>query len=823
MKKLLVAAMGIAAAYGAFADPYVRAERFDSFQVGDKPKVSAEVGDLSTTYWSEGSDASKTNEYEIVAAGSISEPATQPDYYTDKGEPAKALSVKTQFGKPLSFNVVAGATEKPIGDGLYFDSLVKFTVCDDPPTQEYSGAKIVMWLQTTEDESVTNIMINAGYLTKVAGNVNVSNAVYKCKEFDVDVEAWHRVTIKAISDITKEGVDVPAFVVFIDGSAVKIAGSENVLGDNFYELDENATYWYGRGELFPSLVQGETGSDSLTNVGFDGTGKLTDLVFTDVPPAFAKDHEANKATVVIGSVTNYVESLSALIEKVNPALAEGSSVSVTLLKGMTLDSQLAFTGTGTLTLDFAGCVLTNGLDVAAIANNEAVNLVITNSVGNGGIYCPTEEVLALSDGGEGSLTITAGSFWGHVALADGTYMFTGGAFMYDADLEDVIETAIPAGKTLSRNQETGMYEIVDVVVVYRTITFNANDGEGSMAAMTVEDGVATNLTANAFTRTGYTFAGWATEALGSVAYADRASITPNANLTLYAKWNANTYTVKFVYGLNKEYTNTVNGVEYNTVPTLPTNPDPAYAVEGYDITWPTFVAVTADATYEAEYTPIVYTITYKTAEGEAFTAWADQYVAPTSFTVVASATLPTASDVVLGTVGSTFNGWTNAVGVVVTNTVGLTDNLVVFANVTAGSTNWETNPDEIQDNTPASEIYSELTSSALASTDAKKLTVWAKANGKTVGAVAEAAVNSNLYDAYLLNCSEEQLETAKENFKIPSITFDAEGKPVIGAPTGGYNGNIQQKGSNNLSTWTPIDGSEHKAEDYKFFKLELVP
>ena len=54
-----------------------------------------------------------------------------------------------------------------------------------------------------------------------------------------------------------------------------------------------------------------------------------------------------------------------------------------------------------------------------------------------------------------------------------------------------------------------------------SVKFNANGGTGSMANETFESGVAKALTANAFTRTGYTFSGWATSASGSKVYSDK--------------------------------------------------------------------------------------------------------------------------------------------------------------------------------------------------------------------------------------------------------------------------------------------------------------
>ncbi|NMN01644.1 BspA family leucine-rich repeat surface protein [Bifidobacterium panos] len=84
-----------------------------------------------------------------------------------------------------------------------------------------------------------------------------------------------------------------------------------------------------------------------------------------------------------------------------------------------------------------------------------------------------------------------------------------------------------------------------------TVKFNANGGTGSMANQQFTYNVAQNLTANAFKRTGYTFAGWNTRADGKgTAYKDKQSVknltaTANGTVTLYAQWTANSYTVKF--------------------------------------------------------------------------------------------------------------------------------------------------------------------------------------------------------------------------------------------------------------------------------------
>ena len=83
-----------------------------------------------------------------------------------------------------------------------------------------------------------------------------------------------------------------------------------------------------------------------------------------------------------------------------------------------------------------------------------------------------------------------------------------------------------------------------------TVSFDANGGTGeAMANMTFTYDQAQALTANTFTRTGYTFAGWNTAANGGGnSYDDGqevSNLATSGTVTLYAQWTANTYTVHF--------------------------------------------------------------------------------------------------------------------------------------------------------------------------------------------------------------------------------------------------------------------------------------
>ncbi len=103
-----------------------------------------------------------------------------------------------------------------------------------------------------------------------------------------------------------------------------------------------------------------------------------------------------------------------------------------------------------------------------------------------------------------------------------------------------------------------------------TVKFNANGGQGTMADQTFAYGTSQALTANTFTRTGYTFAGWTTNSEGTQAeYTDGQSVSnlttqANATVTLYAVWMANQITVNFHYNYTTEAQTISVTIAYNS-------------------------------------------------------------------------------------------------------------------------------------------------------------------------------------------------------------------------------------------------------------------
>lgn len=86
--------------------------------------------------------------------------------------------------------------------------------------------------------------------------------------------------------------------------------------------------------------------------------------------------------------------------------------------------------------------------------------------------------------------------------------------------------------------------VINYETVGSTVIFNANGGTGTMANQTAS--TSTALTANTFTRAGYTFSGWNTAADGSgTSYANSANYPFTASTTLYAQWTPNNYLITF--------------------------------------------------------------------------------------------------------------------------------------------------------------------------------------------------------------------------------------------------------------------------------------
>lgn len=99
-----------------------------------------------------------------------------------------------------------------------------------------------------------------------------------------------------------------------------------------------------------------------------------------------------------------------------------------------------------------------------------------------------------------------------------------------------------------------------------TVSFHANGGEGAMDAQSLTYDTQAALSANAFTRAGYTFTGWNTARDGSgTAYTGGQTVVNltavnGGTVTLYAQWSLDTYTITYKNADGSTITNWADGV-----------------------------------------------------------------------------------------------------------------------------------------------------------------------------------------------------------------------------------------------------------------------
>ena len=158
-------------------------------------------------------------------------------------------------------------------------------------------------------------------------------------------------------------------------------------------------------------------------------------------------------------------------------------------------------------------------------------------------------------------------------------------------------------------------------VTYK-VTYNANGGNNAPSAQTKTYGVNLTLTTSKPTRTGYTFVSWNTKTDGTgTTYNPGGSYTANADVTLYAQWEAvPTYTVTY----NANGGNNAPSAQTKTHGVALTLTNAKATRTGYTfVSWNTksdgtgttynpggTYTANASVTLYAQWTPVIYTISY---------------------------------------------------------------------------------------------------------------------------------------------------------------------------------------------------------------------
>nr|WIF89110.1 InlB B-repeat-containing protein [Acholeplasma laidlawii] len=182
-----------------------------------------------------------------------------------------------------------------------------------------------------------------------------------------------------------------------------------------------------------------------------------------------------------------------------------------------------------------------------------------------------------------------------------------------------------------------------------TITFNTNGG--SLVEPITQDTLTTVAEPTDPSKEGYTFGGWYSDSSLTNAYT---FITmPSQNITLYAKWNINSYDITFIENQGT-VVNDIIDQEYGTIITYPTTSRSGYTFSGWYIDNGTFAQeftsttiISLDITLYAKWVLTQYNIIYDLDGGTNHSSNPEQYTIAMSDILLQSPTKE----------GHSFVGW----------------------------------------------------------------------------------------------------------------------------------------------------------------------
>lgn len=229
--------------------------------------------------------------------------------------------------------------------------------------------------------------------------------------------------------------------------------------------------------------------------------------------------------------------------------------SIALPEGLETISATAFQQSGIESITVPSTVTSIGNNAFYLSCKNAINLSAvpetasiagcTQNVTRGCIiYLPSETVknnLSYSGTNEPIYLITNGGIVPHTEFKEKTLVdpvrrgFTFDGWYESSSFTGSAVSSVEIGKTYYAKWNY-------------SIAFDANGGSGSMSAQQVTEGDSqTTLSNNTFTKTGYTFSAWNTEADGSGTTYESTALASNVynGTTLYAQWKPNTYTISF--------------------------------------------------------------------------------------------------------------------------------------------------------------------------------------------------------------------------------------------------------------------------------------
>ena len=838
MKKLITAAVASAFAFLAIG-------AVNAVDLPSGTSVESYTGALQTTKNDSGSGDDSTYWYlqgdenaELLVTNYVVTPyQPRPEQFTGDNNNYLKIDTTGRLYRSIGVNdqTTTFGNTVDIGDGIYLDTLVQFTAADDQFKADAitAGDKIAISYVEHESEgendpSYTNFVVRAAYVdaansTIVATNYFLTFPDHPANEVQFNKDAWHRLTVRAISNVGNTYAPV-GFVVYVDGTNL-VYDASVVAGDETYVGSLNSvvkTYLYNSEThaLLPSLLRyGETGYDTLSAVAFNGNGCVDDISFTATKPGILPSEgtavtiawDANVATytVVAGETTLIDGEVVSGVGSTNLLLAAevtAITVTATYAEGYEAGTWTATAGT-----------LNNGAwtDLEGGATLTIKSMEPLFDVG-GVHYGSFEDALAAATAGGAYATIKL--------LAD----YTGDiAFDTENPASIIIDLA---GKTLTGDSDAAIHTgCADIIITNSTVEIGhvvAPDFDSDKSGVAVVcDGAATlTVTAGIFDGAIVPDAqGVVIVVTGGKFYDNEYAEDPTGEFYLAGSVDTTTYTIS---DADEDYYFTVSSSVEPPAPTTYELRIPAVTGASATVTDKATSSVIADLTAIEDGTVVTVTWTpesgYKITAGDTEeitmddnqTATAPTVVAITyatlTITPVANCTIIVSNATAEVATGATFDV-DDAVELTVYRTPAEgyeLDNCAATETITM---------DQDQTVTAAVKQSGGSYPTYIDPTDAEetaKYTNWA-----TYAEVSDVATGEVNEEAYLLNCKPSEVAAAKAAFKFTSISYDSTQSKWVTPTTTSYN-NRDYNGEVVVKQYSDV-GCTTESSTGTFFKAVL--
>lgn len=794
MKKLMIALASAATAVFAFGEDVLS-------HGADFENANYKAGENFTNYVNKADDgaAASGNRYWYSTSEDIGVISNHqsgisvksvPDLYENAtptgGVKYLQLDTQTRLFRTIANNDQSGSftgVDMSTGDGVYLDTLVKFTAADaafgtdaleeaDKIAIEYVEREIEYG---TGDEAavvkvtpLTNFVVRAGFI----GSAFATNYLVDVPDGWLEnnmKDDWHRLTVRALTNI--DGNNRAGFKIYLDEEPLVYRTDKD-------EFAQSAGFEDDTHMIFPSAVASGVNKTTISAVAFSGNGSIDDVVFTTTMPDFIKSSENVVATftadsgvtgisVQVGSEEPIAVDMDTLTATFDPGTTE-FTVTATIdgANGYVFDKMTV--GSDEYTTNPANVTNYAGAAIAITTSRNNFNLVDANGDPISGTFQTLTEALGAT--GVARIQLAHGY--------DVTPAEIAGASAEIYAINDSIVLDLN-GQTLDGGDGNGFelfyvynsLKVIDSVgggkIVYGGTVFGS---EGSLLIGDVSgdngvtiDGVLLNADAPGYIIRAKVLAEVNTDGEGAFLWnsylGDGENIESDANLVgdywvVTPQGGSTTFALTTTGGANAEIT---------------TNPaDVSALTEATDVT------ITATATNG---------FTYATVDLSG-TDWL-------------------------------YNSNDDAISMT-TNISENTTVVVPDAVSEQSQEDWPEGEDLIDaEGKAASDLFPGITN-ALATADAKAVATWAEANN-----VGYADKGSILPEAFLLNCANTQaaIEEAAANFKVTAITISGDTVTITPADGADYgNGKVVIEGT---ATLNPISWHE-KTDGDRFFRATLV-